>query len=416
MLRRSHVRRVGGSVVAVIASMVLIAACSSSSSKSSSASTTSNPNPGTKSLLRVSWMPGLSVPGTPARYNQVGVIKLGPAARRTCWCSSPGRRPASAYFLPLAKWVLSKTTGWQIWSVERRQNLLEDQSQLSAFKQGKTTSTQVYNYYLGYLKNSSVANHFQSIPNSSVAFAKQWGMNVAVEDLHRVIGAAKQRGGKVVLGGHSLGGSVVTAYATWNFNGRAGADDLAGLVYIDGGSGPSTMTAAQASQQLQALNAPSASPWLSFGGISAPFAGLYNATGSLAALLDPNTPSLGQTSGLLPSNIVPPVRATNVGQYGFALNVATSPASLAAAQAHLGTGLAAAGPVHGWNGAGALTPITRYATMFSGRRGQQRRRHRVVLPPAPDQRHRSRRTTETQVRPRTRSTSTRRWATNFRSA
>ena len=366
MLRRSHVRRVGGSVVAVIASMVLIAACSSSSSKSSSASTTSNPNPETKSLLRVSWMPGLSVPGTPARYNQVGVIKLGPARAKNVLVLEPGTSAGSAYFLPLAKWVLSKTTGWQIWSVERRQNLLEDQSQLSAFKQGKTTSTQVYNYYLGYLKNSSVANHFQSIPNSSVAFAKQWGMNVAVEDLHRVIGAAKQRGGKVVLGGHSLGGSVVTAYATWNFNGRAGADDLAGLVYIDGGSGPSTMTAAQASQQLQALNAPSASPWLSFGGISAPFAGLYNATGSLAALLDPNTPSLGQTSGLLPSNIVPPVRATNVGQYGFALNVATSPASLAAAQAHLGTGLAAAGPVHGWNGAGALTPITRYATMFSG--------------------------------------------------
>ena len=57
---------------------------------------------------------------------------------------------------------------------------------------------------------------------------------------------------------------------------------------------------------------------------------------------------------------------TNVGQYGYALNVATSPASLAAAQAHLGPGLAAAGPVHGWNGAGALTPITRFATMFSG--------------------------------------------------
>ena len=69
-------------------------------------------------------------------------------------------------------------------------------------------------------------------------FAKQWGMNVAVGDLHRVIAAAHKLGGKVVLGGHSLGGSVVTAYATWNFNGHAGADDLAGLIYIDGGSVP----------------------------------------------------------------------------------------------------------------------------------------------------------------------------------
>jgi hypothetical protein len=60
------------------------------------------------------------------------------------------------------------------------------------------------------------------------------------------------------------------------------------------------------------------------------------------------------------------VPVTNVGQYGFALNVATSPQSLEAAQAHLGQGVAAGGPVHGWNGTGALTPIKRFATMFSG--------------------------------------------------
>jgi hypothetical protein len=75
---------------------------------------------------------------------------------------------------------------------------------------------------------------------------------------------------------------------------------------------------------------------------------------------------LGQTSGLLPSDIVPPVPVTNVGQYGYALNPATSPPSLVAAQAHLGQGIASIGPVHGWNSSGALTPIDRFATMFSG--------------------------------------------------
>ena len=83
-------------------------------------------------------------------------------------------------------------------------------------------------------------------------------------------------------------------------------------------------------------------------------------------MLDPNAASLGQASGLLPADIVPPVRVSNIGQYGYALNVTTSPASLAAAQGHLGEGLASKGPVHGWNGAGALTPISRFATMFSG--------------------------------------------------
>ena len=119
--------------------------------------------------------------------------------------------------------------------------------------------------------------------------------------------AAKKLGGKVVLGGHSLGGSVVTAYATWDFGGHAGADELAGLVYIDGGSTTTPVSAQAATQTLQALDAPSASPWLAFGGIAAPYAGLFEATGAAAALLDPNAASLGQTSGLLPADIVPSV-------------------------------------------------------------------------------------------------------------
>jgi hypothetical protein len=191
-------------------------------------------------------------------------------------------------------------------------------------------------------------------------------MNVAVQDLHVVIDAAKKLGGKVVLGGHSLGGSVVTAYATWNFDGHPGADDLAGLVFIDGASTDNPESAAAATQQLQALEAPGASPWLAFGGIAAPYAGLFTTAGALSALLYPNLPSLAQFSGILPSDIVPSVKVTNLGLYGYALNVATSPSSLLAAQAHLGQGLAAQGPVHGWNGSGALTPIDRFATMFSG--------------------------------------------------
>ncbi len=316
--------------------------------------------------LGVTWMRGFAAPGTPAKYDKVGVIKVGPTNAKNVLVLEPGTSAGSAYFVPLAKWIVSKTSGWQVWSVERRENLLEDQSELNLAKDGEATATQVFDYYLGYLKNPSVKHHIQLISNSSVEFAKQWGMNVAVEDLHRVIQAAKKLGGKVVLGGHSLGGAVVTAYATWDFNGRAGADDLAGLVYIDGGSLPSALSAQQATQELQSLDAPSATPWLAFGGIPAPYSGLFNATGSLTALLHPNEISLGQSSGILPPDIVPPVRVTNLAQYGYALNAATSPSSLLAAQAHLGEGIGARGPVHGWNSTGALTPIKRFATMFSG--------------------------------------------------
>ncbi len=343
----------------LLAAIALASVTVAASSTVSSAAAPAKP-------LGVTWMKSFAAPGTPARYDKVGVIKVGPSTAKNVLVLEPGTSAGSAYFVPLAKWIVSKTKGWQVWSVERRENLLEDQSELNLFKEGKATPTQLYDYYLGYLKDSSITPHYHVLANASVEFAKQWGMNVAVQDLHTVITAAKKLGGKVVLGGHSLGGAVVTAYATWDFKGRAGADALAGLVYIDGGSSPTPEAAATATSTLRGLDSPAASPWLAFGGIAAPYAGLFNATGSAAALLDPNGPSLGESSGLLPSDIVPSVPVTNLGQYGYALNAATSPASLLAAQAHLGTGLSVAGPVHGWNSAGALTPITRFATMFSG--------------------------------------------------
>jgi len=323
--------------------------------------------PATADALGVKLMKSFAAPGTPARFNKVGVIEVGPRSAKNVLVLEPGTSAGSAYFVPLAKWLVASVKGWQVWSVERRENLLEDQSMLNRAKAGKASATQVFNYYLGYLANPEIKLHFKTIPDSSVGFAKQWGMNVAVQDLHTVITAAKKLGGKVVLGGHSLGGSVVTAYATWNFHGRAGADDLAGLVYDDGASGPAE-SRHDAQTALQTLAPPTQTPWLSFGGIAAPFAGLFNATGSLGALQAPNMPSLGQTFPLLPPDLKPPVRATNLAQYGFALNVGTSPPTLAAAQGHLGKGVSAKAinGVHGWDGAGALTPINRFATMFSG--------------------------------------------------
>jgi hypothetical protein len=316
--------------------------------------------------LSVQWMRSTPSAGTPARYDKVGVLKVGPAKAKNVLVLVPGTSAGSAYFVPLGQWIVSRAKGWQVWSIERRENLLEDQSMLDRAKSGHATPAQLFDYYLGYLAGAKVSHHFQLIPDRSVAFAKRWGMSLLVGDLHRVIGRAAKLGGKVVLGGHSLGGGVVTAYASWNFGGHPGADALSGLVYIDGGSFGHESTAV-ARHALTALDKPSASPWLSFGGIVAPYAGLYNATGSTAALIDPNGPSLGQSSGLLNAfHLTPAVPVTNAGQYGYALNVGTSPPALAAAQAHLGTGITSTGNPHGWNGAGALTPLTRFARMFSG--------------------------------------------------
>jgi hypothetical protein len=311
----------------------------------------------------VTWMHGFAAPGTPAKLNRVGVLKIGPASARNVLVLVPGTSAGAAYFAPFARTLVARAKGWQVWAVERRENQLEDQSMLDAAKQGKANGQQLFDYYLGYLANPAITTHFKLIPDADVGYARQWGMRVEVEDLHRVIAAARKGGRRVVLGGHSLGGSIITAYATWDFNGRPGVRDLSGLVYIDGGSSPTPVTPAQARQSLQKLQ--SGSPWLAFGGITAPFAGLFNATGSLGALIDPNAPSIGQGSTLIPANLKPPVPATNLGTYGYALDTQTSPPALAAAQAHLGH-LAPAGDPRGWVQAGELTPIKRYAQMFSG--------------------------------------------------
>jgi hypothetical protein len=234
-------------------------------------------------------------------------------------------------------------------------------------KQGKASSTQVFNYYLGFIADHTVTDHMaSSYFTLAPAYAKDWGLNVAVNDVRVVIKAAEKLGGKVVLGGHSLGGSVVTAYATWDFNGKPGADGLSGLVFDDGGSFAAE-TAAQAQMALNTLDQPATSPWLTFGGFPAPFAGLFNDTGALGVLQAPNMPSLGQSFPLLPSNLKPGVPVTNEAEYGYALNYKTSPMSLLAAQAHLGAGISSQtiNGAHTWDSTGALTPITRFATMFA---------------------------------------------------
>jgi pimeloyl-ACP methyl ester carboxylesterase len=307
---------------------------------------------------------GFKSPGTPAKYNKVGILATGKSSAKNVLVLNPGTSASAAYFEPLAKDIVKRAPSWQVWAVERRENLLEDQSMLDKVKNGSATSKQAFDYYLGWLADSSITPHFQFIPDSTVGYAKQWGMNTEMEDLNRVVARAKKLGGKVVVGGHSLGGSMTTAYATWDFKGKPGATGLSGLVFIDGGSGPTPESAADAQKALDNLDDSKTSPWLTFGGIAAPYTGLFNSTGALGAITDPNSPSVGQAFPLLPANLKPPVPVTNLGQYGYALDNDTSPASLAAAQGHIGH-LDPDGNPHGWVD-DEITPIKRFAEMFAG--------------------------------------------------
>jgi hypothetical protein len=311
-----------------------------------------------------SWLKGFDDPATPDVLDRVGVLKVGSERARNVLVLNPGTSAGAAYFRPLAEDIVRRTRGrWQVWSVERRENQLEDHSMLDRAKRGTATTRGLFDYYLGWLVNPAITEHIELVPDSAVPYARGWGMRVEVEDLRRVVTAAAARGRRVVLGGHSLGGSITTAYATWDFNGRPGAKGLSGLVYIDGGSNPAPVSAEQAAESLRNLQ--NGTPWLAFGGIGAPFLGLFTVTGSTGTVLDPDSPSLGQAFPLLPANLKPPVPATTEAQFGYAVDVETSPSSLIAAQVNAGR-LAAAGDPRGWERAGEITPIQRYARMLSG--------------------------------------------------
>jgi hypothetical protein len=51
-------------------------------------------------------MQSYPAPGTPTKYNQVGVIRIGPNSAKNVLVLEPGTSAGSAYFVPLAKWIV----------------------------------------------------------------------------------------------------------------------------------------------------------------------------------------------------------------------------------------------------------------------------------------------------------------------
>ncbi|HEX4717990.1 MAG TPA: hypothetical protein VH300_05635, partial [Thermoleophilaceae bacterium] len=143
---------------------------------------------------------GYKPPGTPAKYNKVGILEIGSPKAKNVLVLNPGTSASAAYFAPLARSIVSGAKGWQVWAVERRENLLEDQSMVDRAKAHKITAQQLSDYYVGWIENESITKHIRLIPDGEVQFAKQWGMNTEIQDLRRVVQRAQKRGGKVVVG------------------------------------------------------------------------------------------------------------------------------------------------------------------------------------------------------------------------
>src|SRR3954454_14820978 len=108
-------------------------------------------------------LPGFKAPGTPAKYNKVGVLEFGRKSARNVLILNPGTSASAAYFAPLARTIVAKEKGWQVWAVERRENLLEDHSLANRVKAGQASAKELFDYYLGWTTDDSVKDHFQPI-------------------------------------------------------------------------------------------------------------------------------------------------------------------------------------------------------------------------------------------------------------
>ena len=297
---------------------------------------------------------GAPGPG-PSRYDRVSYERFGPASAKRVLILVPGTQGGAGDFSLVGPEIVRRVPGLQVWAYERRSQAFEDHT---GFATGDPD--RAFGYYLG--GQAIGSRRFTPVAGATVPFVREWGLNLALDDLRRVVRRARRGGTRqVILGGHSLGASMALAYAAWDFRGRAGHRDLSGLVLIDGGSFGSSPRLANVRERLAALR--SGDPFLDLLGTGLPWAsGVLSATAGLYTRLRPDARAALSDFALLPPALRAPFPVTNEAALGYAFDRTTSPAALALIQVRAGR-VATTGDPRPWQD-GEVTPIQNVARLF----------------------------------------------------
>jgi len=298
---------------------------------------------------------GAAGPG-PARYDRAYVEKWGPKRARRVLVLVPGFLGGSGDFSEIAQDIVRRVPDLQVWAIDRRSQAFEDTSIFATEK-----ADDAFAYYLNFRPIGG--RSFKPVDAKDVPFVKQWGLKLALEDIRRVVLKARAGGRTVILGGHSLGASLTGAYASWDFDGRPGYRDVAGLVLIDGGLGASGdgPTAEEVGRRLAAVET---APFSDLLGLGIPWAaGVFAEVGALYARTAPDARSPVQDFALLPAAFKPAFPATNEGLFGYVFDKDTSPPNLSLIRIRGGS-LAPVGDPRPWQD-GDITPVQRLARIFA---------------------------------------------------
>jgi pimeloyl-ACP methyl ester carboxylesterase len=303
--------------------------------------------------------------GGPKSLDKVFVHKTGPSKAKNVLVLIPGTIGGAGGLTEVARDIVKRVPNLQVWSIDRRWNALEDPSMLRRGARGEVTPKQVFDYYIGWIADSSIRPRYQPLDASKYEFAHDWGLELMLEDVRRVVRSARRGGRRVLLGGHSLGASATVAYAAWDFRGQPGHRDLAGMVLIDGGLNGTFRSIDSVEAARQRLeDARRTSPFTDLLGLGLPWAaGAFAEVGGLAAWKAPTERSTAQDFPLLPEMFKPPVPATNRALFGYALDESTSPDALSLIHMRMGR-LADEGDPRDWR-SGEVTPVGRAARIFA---------------------------------------------------
>ena len=187
------------------------------------------------------------------------------------WAGAMSLNQYAVDLLRLAK--DSGVKGFQVWLIDRRSEQLEDHTGILWANQNlsKMPVNEILqglsDYYRPFFKddgqNKMLMNRkLTPLDHNAVRFIANWGGDTTIRDWRVVVLAAakavgdeviekpgeepvivKKPGKKILIGGHSLGGSLTVLYAAYDFDRRPnkeilGANDVDGLVLLEGGGFP----------------------------------------------------------------------------------------------------------------------------------------------------------------------------------